>query len=257
MSHCILRIEKIKGCLTRLNKVRLHHDPKYRDKLQNRRHPEREQQNQFWENGGQSLYDIGKQLLQQHQEVSGRKARSDAVVFFEVLTTVSPEMEEELLKNQKEWFKKNKEWIKETFPHSHICQISIEYDESTLHIHWILSAEDKDGKLNAREIVGNKQNFLKYQETYENKMRELFPNIEKRKSKKITGRKHMSVQDYWKQEDARLEKEHFEKVKQSKEELARLDKLIKSKKIDVESLLEDEKPTRTFRGYIDDRGLLD
>lgn len=216
MAYAIMRLQKVSGGLKNLSRIRSHHLPLKRGYIQNREHEEREKFNKFYEKDGKTLHELGKELLQQHKEITGRKARSDSVIFFEVLTTVSPELESDVLKNFNEWFKKNKEWLKEEFPSCQICQASAEFDESTPHIHFYLAATDENGKLNARKIVGNRKDYERRQATYEDKMRELFPNLEKRKSKKVTKKKHKSVREFWKEEDERLQKEHESKMNEFK-----------------------------------------
>lgn len=237
MSYVIMRVEKIKGGLRNLAKVRNHNHPDRRELLQNREHPERQKFNKFLELDGKTLHQIGKELVKKNTEITGRKTRKDAVLFLDILTTVSPEMEEEVLKDVNVWYKKNLEWIKETFPTCQICQVSLELDESTIHIHWKLAATDENGKLNAKKIAGNRDDYERRQQTYEDKMRELFPNIEKRKSKKLTKRKHKSVRQYWKEEDQRLQTEHEKKMQKLKEIEEKERTRIK------EDVFSDKKPT--------------
>lgn len=186
MGHVIMRLEKISGGLKHLSQVRNHNLPSRRHLLQNREHPEREKMNQFWEYQNRTLYDIGKELMDNQKKITGKSARKDAVCFIDILTTVSPELEEEVMRFPRSWFNKIKEWIKEEFPTCQVCQISIEYDESTVHIHWKLAATEENGKLNAKKICGNRSDYERRQQSYEDKMRELFPNIETRKKKKRT-----------------------------------------------------------------------
>lgn len=237
MAYVIMRLEKIKGGLSNLARVRNHNHPSRRELLQNREHPERQKFNKFLELDGKTLHQIGKELIKKNTEITGRKTRKDAVLFLDILTTVSPEMEEEVLKDVNAWYKKNLEWIKETFQTCQICQVSIELDESTIHIHWKLAATDENGKLNAKKIAGNRNDYERRQQTYEDKMRELFPNIEKRKSKKLTKRKHKSVRQYWQEEDQRLQAEHEKKMQELKEIEEKERTRIK------EDVFSDKKPT--------------
>ena len=222
MAYVIMRVEKIKGGLRNLAKVRNHNHPDRRELLQNREHPERQKFNKFLELDGKTLHEIGKELIKKNKELTGRKTRKDAVLFLDILTTVSPELESEVLKDVGAWYRKNLEWIKENFPTCVICQVSIELDESTIHIHWKLAATDEKGKLNAKKVAGNRDDYERRQQTYEDKMRELFPNIEQRTKKKERSkddprRKHKSVRQYWAEEDQRLQTEHEKKMQELKE----------------------------------------
>lgn len=249
MGHVIMRLEKISGGLNNLSKVRNHHLPSRRNLLQNRENPERERLNQFWEYQSKTLYDIGKELMNKQKEITGKSARKDAVCFFEVITTVSPELEEEVMKFPRTWFNKNKEWIQETFSTCQVCQISLEYDESTVHIHWILAATEENGKLNAKKICGNRKDYEERQQSYEDKMREIFPNIETRKKKKERSkddpkRNHKSVRQFWKEEDERLQQEHeLKKARLEAEIQNSKDRLQKQLHKEIESVF-DDKPVR-------------
>ena len=245
MGHVILRVEKIHGGLSSLASVRNHNLPSRRHFLENREHPERQEMNQFWEYENKSLYEHGKELMKKYQEITGRKARKDAVCFIDILTTVSPELEEEVMKRPRTWFNKNKEWIKETFPTCQVCQISLEYDESTVHIHWRLAATDERGRLNARELCGNRKDYEDRQQSYEDKMREIFPFIDERikNSSRPKGekRKHKSCRQFWKEEDERLEQEHQLKMARMQKEIeASEERLKKQLHKEVESVFADK-----------------
>lgn len=248
MGHVILRVEKIHGGLKHLSQVRNHNAPNRRHLLENREHPERQEMNQFWEYQNKTLYEHGKELMKKYKELTGRTARKDAVCFIDVLTTVSPELEEEVMRRPRTWFNKNKEWIQETFPTCQVCQISIEYDESTVHIHWKLAATDETGKLNAKKLCGNRKEYEARQQSYEDKMREIFPDIEERikQSSRPKGQKkfNKSCRQFWKEEDQRLQQEHELKKQRLEQEIkASQDRLKKQLHKEVESVFAD-KPQR-------------
>lgn len=246
MGHVIMRLEKISGGLNNLSRVRNHNLPSRRHLLKNREHPERQEMNQFWEYQNKTLYDIGKELMMKQKEITGKAARKDAVCFIDILTTVSPELEEKVLKFPRTWCKKNEEWIRQEFPTCQICQMSLELDESTIHIHWKLAATDENGKLNAKKICGNRSDYEKRQQSYEDKMRELFPYIETRKKKKERSaddpkRNHKSVRQFWKEEDEKLEQNHQLKIARLQKQIeASEERLKKQLHKEVESVFIDK-----------------
>lgn len=203
-----------------------------REQLHNRENPERQKYNEYREFGG-TLYEQAQELLKQHKEVTGRKARTDAVVMIDFVFTVSPEARDELLKNKKTWVQHQIKWIKENFPDSKICAVSYEEDETTPHLHVYVAATEKEGNLCAKKIIGNASKMSSYQTSYENYMLDsgLFPNMQRRTKQKN-----------------RKEKVHNVPIRQYKaqqqEEIRELERRLAELKRDVADRVLDDKPVK-------------
>lgn len=205
-----------------------------REQLHNREHPERQKYNEYWENGG-TLYDQAQELLKQHKEVTGRKARTDAVVMIDFVFTVSPEARDELLRNKKTWVTLQRKWIKENFPDCKVCGMSYEEDETTPHLHMYIAATEKDGNLCAKKIIGNASKMSSYQTSYENYMLDsgLFPNMQKRTKQKN------------RKKDEKVHNVPIRKYKaQQQEEIRELERRLAELKRDVADRVLDEKPVK-------------
>ena len=203
-----------------------------REQLHNRENPERQKYNEYREFGG-TLYEQAQELLKQHKEVTGRKARTDAVVMIDFVFTVSPEARDELLKNKKAWVQHQIKWVKENFKNSKICAVSYEEDETTPHLHVYVAATEKEGNLCAKKIIGNASKMSSYQTSYENYMLDsgLFPNMQRRTKQKN-----------------RKEKVHNVPIRQYKaqqqEEIRELERRLAELKRDVADRVLDDKPVK-------------
>ena len=205
-----------------------------RDKLKSREHPERQKYNSYKEFGG-TLYEQARELLKQHKEVTGRKARTDAVVMIDFVFTVSPEARYELLENKNEWIQAQIKWVKKNFSHSKFCGLFYEEDETTPHLHVYVSATEEKGNLNAKKIIGNASKMASYQESYEQFMIEsgIFQNITKR-TKQKSRPKNKKVHNV---PIRKYKQQQLEEIEKLNDEI----KELKKQKEDIESYVLDDK----------------
>lgn len=93
----------------------------------------------------------------------GKKAiRKDAVKYISLVLTGSHEKMDEILKDPKtfnEWQIKNVEFLRQEFGRDNIVKADLHLDEKTPHIHVIVVPLTKDGRLSAKEVVGNKKDL--------------------------------------------------------------------------------------------------
>lgn len=223
MGHVIMKMGRCHHKM--LASRRRHHLDRFM--LKNREHEDRECFNEYKEFGG-TLYDQAKELLEKHKDITGRKARSDAVVMIDFVFTVSPEMRDELLANKKKWIQAQMYWLKQNFPHGKICALSYEEDETTPHLHAYVSATEEKGNLNAKAIIGNASKMASYQQSYEDFMIKigLFKFIEKRTKQKNRPKNekvhNVPIRKYKQQQLEEIEKleSEIEKLKAEKKDLA-------------------------------------
>ena len=64
-------------------------------------------------------------------------------------------------------------------------------DEKTPHMHVSFVPITEDGRLSAKEIVGNKKKLTEWQDGFWQHMAEKYPDLERGKSASITGRTHI------------------------------------------------------------------
>ena len=98
-------------------------------------------------------------------ERAGARTRSNSVVALDTLYTASPEFFEGKTREQTEdFFRDCLQFHQRQF--GHIVSAVVHYDETTPHLHIVSVPLTADGRLSAREIVGNKKNMSHLQDEF-------------------------------------------------------------------------------------------
>lgn len=127
----------------------------------------------------------------------GEKAiRKDAVKFCTHVLTGSHEDMKKIFSNSEKmnsWIKANYEFLKKEYGKENIVRFTLHLDEKTPHLHAVTIPLTKDGRLSAKEIIGNKQDMKDFQTRYADAMNPfgLERGIEN------TGIKHENAQSYY------------------------------------------------------------
>ncbi|MDM1039834.1 MobV family relaxase [Myroides odoratimimus] len=98
-----------------------------------------------------------------------RKIRTDAVRFLSHILSGTHEDMISIFSNEKKkeaWVKANFEFLKEQYGVDNIVRFSLHLDEKTPHIHAITIPLTKEGKLSAKEVMGDKFALQKKQTRY-------------------------------------------------------------------------------------------
>ena len=200
-NYAIMRFQKYK--LGSVANIERHQ--KYRERLHNRAHPEREKENIEYSQFNETMTKTLKRAIKEQEKTTGKKVRKDAVVLTEFVLTFSPEMENQIDKN--EWIKANVKWLCKTFGKEKLLKLYSNADEKTFHIHAYISNFD-NGKFNASKHFGKKSQIIALQDSYAADM-ERFGLI-RGESKEQTGAIHQTLHEWKKSECERLEKELIE-----------------------------------------------
>ena len=67
----------------------------------------------------------------------------------------------------------------------------VHMDEKTPHLHLCFVPLTHDGRLNAKEIIGNRKNLVKWQDEFWQHMVKQYPELERGESASQTGREHI------------------------------------------------------------------
>ena len=110
----------------------------------------------------------------------------------EVLITASPEFfEKKSRKEVKEFFNYAVEFMKsKQDPDTYISAV-VHVDEKTPHMHLCFVPITADGRLSAKEIIGNKKRLTQWQDDFWSYMVKKYPDFERGESASITGRTHI------------------------------------------------------------------
>ncbi len=201
-NYAIMRFQKYKvGSVANVERHQNH-----RERLSNRKHPERENQNRTWKRNDETMTQTIKKAIKEQEKATGRKVRKDANVLCEFVLTFSPEMEDKI--NLPLWVQANFNWIKETFGKGKLIRADLNCDESTVHIHCFVIMTNEQGRFNSSRFFNKKSQIIELQDTYATAMAQF--GLVRGESKEITQAKHQTLHEWHKAESERLEKELIE-----------------------------------------------
>ena len=122
------------------------------------------------------------------------RVRKDSVRVVEALVTASPEFFKD--KTQSREIKAYFAYALEIFggadsaPDTFLSAV-VHMDEKTPHLHLCFVPLTADGRLSAKEIIGNRKNLVKWQDEFWQHMVKQYPELERGESASQTGREHI------------------------------------------------------------------
>ena len=123
---------------------------------------------------------------------AGCRTRSDSVRVVEALVTATPEFFKGKKKDEiKAYFQEALDFIKQNQNPETIISAVVHMDEKTPHMHLSFVPLTEDGRLSAKEIVGNKKKLTQWQDRFWEHMVNKYPNLERGESASKTGRNHI------------------------------------------------------------------
>ena len=123
---------------------------------------------------------------------AGCRTRSDSVRVVEALVTASPEFFKGKKKSEvKTYFQEALGFIQEHQDPRTIISAVVHMDEKTPHMHLCFVPLTEDGRLSAKEIVGNKKKLTQWQDRFWEHMVKKYPDLERGESASETGRDHI------------------------------------------------------------------
>ena len=137
---------------------------------------------------------------------AGCRTRSDSVRLVEALVTATPEFFKGKKKAEiKAYFQEALDFIREHQDQKTIISAVVHMDEKTPHMHLCFVPLTADGRLCAKEIVGNKKKLTQWQDRFWEHMVKKYPDLERGESASETGRDHIPPRVF--KEMARLTKQ--------------------------------------------------
>ena len=185
--HAILRFEKHKGNPAR--PLEAHHE---RQKEQYASNPDI--------NTSRSKYNFhivkpkGRyyHFIQNRIEQAGCRTRKDSTRFVDTLITASPEFfKGKSPKEIQAFFQRAADFLIERVGRENIVSAVVHMDEKTPHLHLCFVPLTADGRLSAKEIIGNRKNLVKWQDEFWQHMVKQYPELERGESASQTGREHI------------------------------------------------------------------
>ena len=127
-------------------------------------------------------------------KTKGRGVRKDAIKYLAHILTGSHEDMKKIFttKEANKWVAKNYNFIAEEFGADNIIRFDVHLDEKTPHIHCVTVPITKDGRLSAKEMMGNRIDLQQRQNRYAEQMQEF--GLER--GLKNTGVTHEDANEY-------------------------------------------------------------
>ena len=123
---------------------------------------------------------------------AGCRTRSDSVRVVEALVTASPEFFRGKKKAEiKAYFQETLDFIQQHQNPRTIISAVVHMDEKTPHMHLCFVPLTEDGRLSAKDIMGNKKKLTWWQDEFWKHMVKKFPDLERGESASLTGRDHI------------------------------------------------------------------
>jgi hypothetical protein len=120
------------------------------------------------------------------------RVRKDSVRVVEALVTASPEFFKD--KNNREiraYFAYALKFLEGRQRPDTFLSAVVHMDEKTPHLHLCFVPLTADGRLSAKEIIGNRKNLVKWQDEFWQHMVKQYPELERGESASQTGREHI------------------------------------------------------------------
>ena len=169
---------------------------------------------------------------------AGCRTRSDSVRVVEALVTASPEFFKGKKKGEiKAYFQEALGFIQEHQDPETIISAVVHMDERTPHMHLCFVPLTADGRLSAKDIIGNKKKLTQWQDDFWKHMVKKYPDFERGESASETGRTHIPPRLF--KEAVRLNRQK-EKITRLLSEITPLN--AKKKSAEIETILTDYIP---------------
>jgi len=138
-----------------------------------------------------------------------RKIRTDAVKFVKTVLTGSHQEMKDIFKDEdkaKDWIDANRKFIEDEFGKENLVRFTLHMDEKTPHIHAVTVPITEDGRLSAKETMGNKDKLQARQDRYAVAMKPF--GLER--GVRSTGIRHENAREYYARMKSSLEDEKSE-----------------------------------------------
>ena len=170
---------------------------------------------------------------------AGCRARKDSVRVVETLITASPEFfANKKPKEVKEFFEYTLDFIQSKQSPETIISAVVHVDEKTPHMHLCFVPLTADGRLSAKDIIGNKKKLTQWQDEFWKHMVKKYPDFERGESASESGRDHIPPRVF--KEAVRLNRQK-EKITRLLSEITPLN--AKKKSAEIETILTDYIPS--------------
>ena len=212
MPYAILRFEKRKGGPA--SALEKHHERKKEQYVSN---PDidlsRSHLNYHLVAPQQKYYaEIQSRIEKAQRENPKCKVRKDSIKFIDTIVTATPEFLAEMPPEQvQRYFQRALEFLERGVGKENIFSAVVHMDERNPHMHLCFVPLTKDNRLSAKEVMGNRNKLIEWQDKFHDYMAEEFPELERGQAAAVTKRKHIPT---WLYKQAHRLSEEMEQIRQ-------------------------------------------
>ena len=140
----------------------------------------------------------------------GCRTRSDSVRLVETLVTASPHFfKDKSDKEVRAFFERAMRFFEKKIGKENFVSAVVHMDERTPHMHFSFVPITKDGRLCAKEIVGNRKDLMRWQDEFWAFMVKKYPELERGESASETGRDHIPPRIFKQARNLNKQAEHI------------------------------------------------
>ena len=182
-----------------------------------------------------------------------RKIRTDAVKHVDGLITSDKEFfDNQTPEDTKQFFVFFKEFLEQEYGKDNLLYATVHMDEKTPHMHYGVVPITDDGRLSAKQVVGNKKALTEFQDRFNEYVNQRGYDLERGQSRQVTNAKHEQMSQY--KQKTEYYKQEYERESQKTDEIKQKnDKLVREYQKSLNALKKPinvpyEKETKTVGG---------
>ena len=144
---------------------------------------------------------------------SKRKIRTDAVKHIDGLITSDNEFfNNQTSEDTKRFFEQAKQFLEQEYGKDNLLYATVHMDEKTPHMHYGVVPITDDGRLSAKEVVGNKKALTAFQDRFNEHVKQRGYDLERGQSRQVTNAKHEQISQY--KQKTEYHKQEYERESQ-------------------------------------------
>lgn len=165
-----------------------------------------------------------------------RKIRTDAVKHIDGLITSDNEFfNNQTPEDTKRFFEHAKEFLEQEYGKDNLLYATVHMDEKTPHMHYGIVPITDDGRLSAKEVVGNKKALTEFQDRFNEHVKQRGYDLERGQSRQVTNAKHEQMSQY--KQKTEYHKQEYERESQKTDHIKQKnDKLMQEYQKSLETL---------------------
>lgn len=154
-----------------------------------------------------------------------RKIRKDAVKHIDGLITSGNEFfKNQTLEETKQFFEHAKTFLEQEYGKDNLLYATVHMDEKTPHMHYGVVPITEDGRLSAKEVLGNKKALTEFQDRFNEHINSCGYDLSRGITRGVTPRRHEQISRYknltdYHKEEYEHESRKLDRIKQESEEV--------------------------------------